>query len=146
LSIQEGSGMVIRHAPSGGYSIDSLLNTSHSSRWTRTNAFVLGGVALAHLGLAIYLYGQHFSPSRLEPRADPAPVILEIPRLAPETPEVSQRPAPRPLPVHAPSPVSVQAPQPLPIRPELQSRSPATSTVATLPTGPLIQAVPELSP
>jgi protein TonB len=138
--------MVIRHASAGGYSIYNLLNTSRSPRLTRTSAITLGAVALAHLGLAVYLYGQHFAPSRLEPQPDPAPVILELPRLEPVKPEPTPRPVPRPLPVHMPSAVSVPTEQTLAVRPALQTQPLASSTIAALPTGPLVQTLPGVKP
>ena len=131
--------MVIRHASAGGYSIDSLLNTSKSPRLKRTSLVALGGVALAHLGLAIYLYGQHFAPSRIESQPDPSPVILDLPRLEQTTPESSPKPAPRPLPVHVQSQVNVQTTQILPVQTVVQPQTLTPSDIATLPTGPVVQ-------
>jgi periplasmic protein TonB len=139
--------MVIRHATAGGYSIDSLLNTSRSPRLTRTSALTLGGVALAHLGLAIYLYGQHFTPTRLEPQpADPAPVIIDLPQLETITPANPAKPIPRQLAVHTEAQVSVQTQQTLSVRPSLQPQTAPSSTVAVLPTGSLVQIPPTVRP
>ena len=135
--------MVIKHASAGGYSIDSLLNTSRKPRLSRTNVFALMAVALAHLGLALYLYSQHFTPSRVETQPDPAPFVLEIPRWQPENVPPTHRAAARPLPVHTPAPVTIQTQNVLSVRP--QPTTPTTpTTLSSLPTGDLIQSPPSV--
>src|SRR5665213_4031870 len=95
------SKMVIRPAISHGYSFVSLLKTSGRRRLSRTGIAVLTGVAAAHLGLALYLYGQHFAPNRIEAQPEPPPVFIDIPRLTPETPPAPvRRLQTRTLPVH----------------------------------------------
>ncbi len=72
--------MVIRPAIPHGYSFVSPLKTSARRRMTPTSIAVLTAVAAAHLGLAVYLYGQHFTPSRLPTLPAQSPIIIEIPR------------------------------------------------------------------
>ena len=116
--------MVIRPAIPHRYSFVSPLKTSASRRMTPTGAAILTGVAAAHLGLAVYLYGQHFTPSRIAAPPEPGPIIIELPRLAPEPPKpVTQRLRPRPvLPVHQQDHVIFRPTETLAVKPQPQTQ------------------------
>ena len=93
--------MVIRPATPHGYPPVSPLKTSAPRRMSPTSVGVLVGVAAVHLGLAVYLYGAHFTPSRLPAVPDPSPVIVTIPRLEPDRPPPPMhRAQTRQVPVH----------------------------------------------
>ncbi len=110
--------MVIRPATPDGYSIVSPLKTSARRRMTSTSALILTAVAAAHLGLAVYLYGQHFAPSRLPALPEPVPIVIEIPRFKPEPPPTTvKRIQPRALPVHVAQEVPLQPDQTIPVQP-----------------------------
>ena len=111
--------MVIRPAIPHGYSFVSPLKTSGRRRLSPTSIAVLTGVAAAHLGLAVYLYGQHFAPSRTIAQPEPPPVFIDIPRLTPETPPVPvRRLQARTVPVHVEQRVVIEATQPLQVQPQ----------------------------
>jgi protein TonB len=71
--------MVIRPTAPNGYSLVAPLKTSARRRMSPTSVAILAGVGVAHLGLALYLYGQNFTVIRPEPRADPAPFVIILP-------------------------------------------------------------------
>lgn len=126
--------MVIRHASAGGYLIDSLLNTSRRPKVTRHGVIALTIAALAHLALGLYLYNQRFAPTRVPTAAEPAPMILEIPRFEPDVVAApSHKPALKPLPLHRPTPLDVQAPQILPVSPPKTAPEPTVIGPAALP-------------
>ena len=111
--------MVIRPAAPQGYSFVSPLKTTARRRMTPTSIAVLSAVAAAHLGLAVYLYGQHFTPSRLEARPEPPPFVIELPRLEPDKPLPKvTKPQPRTLPVHVPRHVALQQTQHIEVQPQ----------------------------
>jgi protein TonB len=86
---------------------------------TPASIVILTGVAAVHLGLAVYLYSQHFTASRLYAQPDPAPVIIDIPRLEPDQPPAPIRKIqPRTLPVHVDRQVAVQATQIIAVKPQ----------------------------
>ena len=140
--------MVLRPAIPHGYSLVGPLKTSGRRRLSPTSIAVLTSVAAAHLGLALYLYGQHFAPSRIEPQPEPPPLFIEIPRLTPDTPPAPvHRLQTRTLPVHIENRVQIQATQPLQVQPQTKPQDLATtrdaglSTVAsTLPSGDPVQS------
>ena len=110
--------MVIRPAVPSGYSLFIPLKTSAKRRMTPTSMVVLGSVALAHLGLAVYLYGAHLGPSRLPALPEPAPVFIELPRPATDPPPTAaHRPQPRPLPLHDVERVTIQADHRIEVQP-----------------------------
>ena len=110
--------MVIRPAIPNGYSFVHPLKTSAHRRMTPTSIAALVAVGAAHLGLAVYLYGAHFAPAQLATPPDPAPVFIEIPRLAPEPPPTpAHRLQPRTLPVHVEQRVAIQADQTIEVQP-----------------------------
>ncbi len=109
--------MVIRPATPHGYSIVSPLKTTARRRMTPTSVAVLTAVAAAHLGLAVYLYGQHFAPTRLRAVPEPAPIFIEIPRLVPTPPTPTHKLQPRPVPVHDTRRVTMPATQKLDVQP-----------------------------
>ena len=129
--------MVIRPATPNGYSFVSPLKTSARRRMTPTSVAVLAGVAAAHLGLAAYLYGQHFTPSRPEPRPDPAPLIIDLPLLDPVTPPAQTHRIPeRTLPVRMENQVRLQPDRTIKVTPPpLQSQivDPARPQVLSTP-------------
>ena len=127
--------MVIRPATPNGYSIVSPLKTSAGNRITPSGIAVLACVAAAHLGLAVYLYCQHFTPSRIGALPDPAPFIIDIPRLPPDPPPKTRKIQPRVLPVHPVDQIKLQTDQVIPIRPPPQtSQLIDTSKASILPT------------
>ncbi|HEY5411376.1 MAG TPA: TonB family protein [Caulobacteraceae bacterium] len=90
---------------------------------------MLTGVAAAHLGLALYLYGQHFAPNRIEAQPEPPPVFIDIPRLTPETPPAPvRRLQTRTLPVHVERRVELQTPQKLQVQPQQPQQDLAVNT------------------
>ncbi len=110
--------MVIRPATPNGYLFARPLKTSTRRRLTPTSIAVLSGVAAAHLGLAVYLYGAHFTLSRLEPRPDPAPVIIDLPILQPvKPPPQSHQVSKRTVPVHIEHQVLLQRDQTIQVAP-----------------------------
>ncbi len=127
--------MVIRPAIPHGYSLPSPLKTSGRRRLSPTSIAVLTSVAAAHLGLALYLYGQHFAPSRIEAPPEPAPLFIEIPRLTPDTPPAPvHRVQARTLPVHVEQKIEFQATQPLQVQPQTKPQDLATTRDAGLST------------
>lgn len=140
--------MVIKHAPAGGYSIDSLLYTSRTPRLTRTGMIALGAVALAHLGIGVYLYSQHVAPSRYETTTpDPAPVVIEIPRWTPDKTQPVQKPAQRPVEFHQPTRLALQTPPTLEVAPQLAPQPTVTTPTTVFPTGDLVQpTLPTVKP
>ncbi len=131
--------MVIRPATSHGYSLFVPVKTSPRRRMSPTSVAILTGVAAAHLGLAAYLYGAHFAPNRLPVVADPAPVIITIPRLEPEPPPPpTHRLQVRQLPVHLPrDQVPLQNDQKIEVQPPPATQQPLDTGKLTLtPTSP----------
>jgi len=101
--------MVIRPAAPNGYSLFGPLKTTAPRRMSPTSIAILAGVGVAHMGLAVYLYNQHFT-NRIEPRPDPAPVIIDLPILRPvNPPKPTHSVAQRPVAIHVPDHVPVQA-------------------------------------
>ena len=130
--------MVIRPAIPHGYSLVSPLRTSARRRITPTGVAILTGVAAAHLGLAIYLYGQHFTPSRIDAPPQLPPVIIDLTRLAPEPPKpVTEKPQPRPLPVHHEDRIVFKTPDTLTVK-----TPPQTSTLLDPGKGALLSSDP----
>ena len=117
--------MVIRPATPHGYSFLSPLRTSPRRRMSSTGIAILTGVAAAHLGLAIYLYGEHFTPSRLTAPSEPPPFVIDMRRLPPEPPKpVAHRLEPRPLlPVHPQGRVVVQSTETLTVKTQPQTQT-----------------------
>ena len=116
--------MVIRPATPRGYSFVSPLRTSARRRMTPAGIAILTGVAAVHLGLAVYLYGQHFTPSRIAAPPEPPPFIIDMTRPPLEPPKpVTHRLEPRPLlPVHRPDRVIVQTTDTIPVKPQPQTQ------------------------
>jgi protein TonB len=86
---------------------------------TPASIVILTGVAAVHLSLAAYLYSQHFTASRLYAQPDPAPVIIDIPRLEPDQPPPSvHKIQSRTLPVHVEQHLAVQATQTIAVKPQ----------------------------
>ena len=113
--------MVIRPTIPHGYSLVSPLRTSARRRMTPTGVAVLTAVAAAHLGLAVYLYGQHFTPSRIAAPPQLPPVIIDLTHLKPEPPKpVTQKPQPRPLAVHHEDRIVFKTPDTLPVKTQPQ--------------------------
>ena len=142
--------MVIRPATPHGYSIVSPLKTSVRRRMTPTSAVVLTAVAAAHLGLAVYLYGQHFTPAPLRALPEPAAIIVDIPRFKLDPPPTqAKRIQPRTLPIHVQPEVPLQPDQTIQVQPPPKP-SPLvdTSKPAVLPTdaGPAAEPKPQPNP
>ena len=115
--------MVIRPTIPHGYSFVSPLRTSARRRMTPTSIAILSGVAAAHLGLAVYLYGQHFTPSRVAAAPELPPIIIDMTRLAPEPPKpVTHRTETRPLAIHREERVVVQNSETLAVKPQPQTQ------------------------
>jgi protein TonB len=128
--------MVIRPASPVAYSIVNALNTyDRPRRPSRAAAIALGGAALAHLTLGLWLYNQHWTPSRpLTP--DDRAILIDTypwPKDAAPRPKPVQRRTPPPAPdsplqklvVDPPPPPSQSAdpPQPPAIEPGLSTGS-----------------------
>ena len=128
--------MVIRPTTPHGYSFVSPLKTTARRRMTPTSVAVLTAVAAAHLGLALYLYGQHFAPTRLPAVPEPAPIIIDIPRPVPKPPPTTvHRLQPRQLPVQVRDRVTVQTDQKIEVqRPQKTPPLIDTDKAAILPT------------
>ena len=128
--------MVIRPATPHGYSIVSPLKTTSRPRMTPTSVAVLTAVAAAHLGLAVYLYGAHFTPSRLPTLPEPAPIFIEIPKPAPKPPPATvHHLQPRQLPVHMQDRVTFQADQKIEVQQPIKTQPLLdTAKAAILPT------------
>lgn len=107
--------MVIKPATPAGYSIVSSLTTyDRRPRLGRSAAVGLSIAVLAHLGLGVWLYNQHWTPTRLiREQPDPAPLIIELPR--PDAP--NPKPVPRQIDVHRATPLAVRTDAILPIAP-----------------------------
>jgi protein TonB len=139
--------MVIRPAVPNGYSLVAPLKTSASRRMTPTSVAILVGVGAAHLALAIYLYGQNFTPSRPQTAPTDTPVIVSISQLDRTKPKPTEthKVTPRPLPVHIQDRVQVtETPtikvQPPPDKPLVDTKS------AVLPPDPAVQDAPKPPP
>lgn len=78
--------MVIRPATPNGYFQPLPLKTSARRRMSSTGVAILAGVAAGHLGLALYLYTQHFIPSRANAPPETGPVIVSLQSLRPDKP------------------------------------------------------------
>lgn len=122
--------MVIRQATPNGYSFVSPLRTSARRRMSPASVMVLAGVTAGHLALGLYLYGQHLAPNRLEARPDPAPFIIEIPRLVRDKPQPIHRIAGRPAPTHVVDRPPVQTQDRIEVTPQ-----PPTQTLSDKPAG-----------
>ena len=143
--------MVIRPAVPGGYSLVGPLRTSPKRRPTPTSMIVLGAVAFAHLGLAVYLYGAHLAPSRVATVPEPAPIFIELPRLTPDQPPTpAHRLKVRTLPLHDVKRVTLQAEQKIEVQPQPNTpQGVDTGKVSLVPSdgGPATEAVkPPSSP
>ncbi len=143
--------MVIRPAAPSGYSLFNPLKTSPKRRMTPTSMVVLGAVAFAHLGLAVYLYGAHLAPSRLATLPDPAPVVIDLTRLTPDPPATpADRIKARPLPLHEVKRVTLQADQKIEVQPRPDTQeAPDNGKVSLLPSdgGAIAEtAKPSVSP
>ena len=143
--------MVIRPAAPSGYSLFNPLKTSPKRRMTSTSMIVLGAVAFAHLGLAVYLYGAHLAPSRLATLPDPAPVVIDLSRLTPDpSPTPAHRPQVRPLPLHDVKRVILQTDQKIEVQPPPNTQQGVdTGKVSLVPAdnGPVSEAAkPTVSP
>ena len=128
--------MVVKPAGPAGYSILSKLYTyprrPHPSRLA---AGVLAIVVLAHLGLGVWLYQQHWTPTRrLQPAPDPAPVIIELPRWKPEPATPPPKPIARRTAAPPQDPLSVKMADTPPIRP-VAIRDPGADAGPILPAG-----------
>ena len=109
--------MVIKPSIPNGYSIVSSLSTyDRRPRFSRAAGYALGGAVLAHLALGVWLYNQHWAPTRA-PREppDPAPLVIELPRMPP----VNERPRPvQPrTDLHPSNALAVKMQEVLPLRP-----------------------------
>jgi protein TonB len=136
----EDSTMVIRPATPNGYSIVSALNTyDRRPKLKPAAAFALGGAVLAHLALGVWLYNQHWAPTRMiREQPDPAPVIIDLPRWKPD--QARPRPLQKTLDVHRSTPLAVQTQTPLAVAPiEPQTK------LADL-TGPVFPTLPDQGP
>jgi protein TonB len=122
--------MVVKPAGPAGYSIFSTLNTyDRRPRLGRSAAWALAVVALAHFALGVWLYNQHWTPTRLIPqKPEPAPMIIDVQKWAPET--AKPKPVLRQFVVHRTSSLNVKPDTVLPIRP-------VTTTDLTKAVGPL---------
>ena len=141
--------MVIRPTTPHGYSFVSPLKTSARRRMTSTSALVLTAVAAAHLGLAVYLYGQHFAPSRLPAVSETPPIVVGFAQLPIQPPpKPVQRIQPRTLPVHVEHNVDVQPDQTIPVQPPKPMPLVDTSKPAVLPidAGPRAEPQPTQNP
>lgn len=134
--------MVVKPAAPNGYSIVSALSTYDRRRRLNPHlAFVLAAVALAHLALGIWLYQQHWAPTRLiRETPDPAPVIIELPRWKPDAPR--PQPIQRQMDVHRTTPLSVETPTILQVKPVVAQQvtddiKPFTFPTETISTEPL---------
>lgn len=93
--------MVIRAAIPHRYFQPLPLKTSARRRMSSSSVLVLAGVAAAHLGLALYLYTQHFIPSRPEALPETGPVVISLQTLKPDKPTPQKHQVvKRDLPVH----------------------------------------------
>lgn len=111
--------MVIRPATPNGYFSLTETKTSARRRMSPSSVAILAGVAAAHLGLALYLYTEHFTPSRIDQPPDPGPVVVSLqtlPRVAPPPPQ-SRQPPKRALPVHIEDQVPLQPDQTIQVQP-----------------------------
>ena len=124
--------MVIRPATPNGYSFLSPLRTSARRRKTPTGVVILAGVAAAHMGLAVYLYSQHFTPSRPQALPEPPPFVVDISRVAPDTPTKTQKIPPRALPVHIDRQVKLQPDQTIEVKQPPQTNQLVDPSKATI--------------
>jgi protein TonB len=110
--------MVVKPAGAAGYSILSKLDTyGRRPRQNRLAAVALTLAVLAHLGLGVWLYNQHWAPTRLiQQKPEPAPVIIELPpRWKPDA--ATPKPIPRLENTHRATPLTFKTPDTLPIVP-----------------------------
>jgi protein TonB len=78
----------------------------------------LVAAVLAHLALGVWLYQQHWAPTRLlQPRPEPAPIIVELPRWTPQAPAPAPKPVPQRTQTPRPDRPNVQMADVTPIRP-----------------------------
>lgn len=113
--------MVIKPATPNGYAIVNALNTyDRPRRLAKPAGFVLGAVAIAHLGLGLWLYNQHWKPSR-DQHIDDKPVIIDgWYKLLPDKPQ------PRPPTPHQPRPPEARSPLSRPPEPPPSATSEPT--------------------
>lgn len=130
--------MVIRPAASNGYSFVAPLKTERRRRMSATGIAILTGVAGAHLGLAIYLYGAHFTPSRPADVPDPSPVIITLPRLEPVKPPPTDvhKITPRTAPIHDVQKVDIAPEHTIQIQPDTPKPTIIETKSPVLPLGP----------
>jgi protein TonB len=109
--------MVIKPSTPNGYSIVSSLSTyDRRPRFGRGAGYALGAAVLAHLALGVWLYNQHWAPTRsIREQPDPAPLVIELPRLLPDT--TKPRPMQPRTDVHRSTPLAVTMQDFLPLRP-----------------------------
>ena len=126
--------MVIRAAIPNAYFHVIPLKTSARRRLSPASGAILSGVAAAHLGLALYLYTQHFIPTRIEAPPETGPVIVSLQTLTPDKPTPQKlQVIKRPLPVHIEREVPLQTVPTIPVAPPKTTELVDTSTPATLP-------------
>jgi protein TonB len=109
--------MVIKPTIPHRYSIVSSLSTyDRRPRLSRAAGYALTGAVVAHLALGLWLYNQHWTPTRMiREQPDPAPVIID---LSPPAPEPSKpHPLVRQMDVHRSTPLAVKMQDVLPVRP-----------------------------
>ena len=137
--------MVIKPAIPTGTLFDSKLNTyDRRPRLTRSGAFALATVAVAHLALGAYLYTQHFAPTRLDQVQPDQAITIDMP--AWPKPPAKSKPIPRQVPVHTPTQLSVKTESPIQVKP-IQTPTVASDTAPILPTDtPQPPATPDPKP
>ncbi len=127
--------MVIRPAIPNGYSLVAPLKTSARRRMSGASIGVLTVVAAAHVGLAVYLYGAHFSVSRPAERPDPAPFIITLPRWKP-APQQKQdhQVQKRTVPIHLEQQPKIETQKTIEVKPQPQTQPLVDNGPQLLPT------------
>lgn len=104
--------MVIKPVSPDGTLIVSALNTyDRPRRLPRAAGMVLGGVAIGHLALGLWLYNQHWTPSRITTPEEQA-TVLDTLRWPSDKPPKPLRETRRPPPPVKDSPVRRQVEDP----------------------------------
>lgn len=126
--------MVIRAAIPNRYFQPLPLKTSARRRMSPTSVVVLAGVAAAHLGLALYLYTQHFIPSRPDAPPETVPVTVTLQTLKPDKPTPQKHEVvKRDLPIHIQDRPPLPRDETVPIQPPKPNELAVVSKPAALP-------------
>jgi protein TonB len=106
----------------------------------------LGTAALAHLALGLWLYNQHWAPTRaLRELPEPAPIVVELPRWKPDT--APPKPIVSRSDVHRTTPLALQSQTILPLAPTTPTdRLTADVTQPLFSGGALASDLPQVQP